>query len=174
MTMILTFVGMVSIDFMTEQREKQLAILNKLSQLEESVGVLYEIYEEIFPEYSQFWSQLVIDERKHADWLRQIQSNAVQSNVRFSETKFNSAAIQTFLNYIRDEMEKAKMRQRSLLNALSIALQLEESLMERKYFAVVEGDCPEVKRVLANLAAETQTHIAKVREALEKYKRTNK
>jgi hypothetical protein len=151
--------------------EKQLAALKSLSELEESVGRLYEIYAEVFPEYSQFWSELVSEEMQHANWLRQVQSKAIQGNVKFSETRFNANAIQTFLNYLRDEAEKARLKQRSLLNAFSIALQLEESLMERKYFSVVDGDSIELRQVLTDLAAGTQAHITRVRHALEKYKR---
>jgi hypothetical protein len=41
-----------------------------------------------------------------------------------------------------------------------------------KYFNIVEGDSDELKQTLRKLANATQSHITRVREALDSYKKT--
>ena len=154
---------------MTTPTEKQLATLNELAELEESIGRLYEAYAMLFPDYRQFWSGLVEEEKEHAVWLRELRSYVVKGTAKFSENRFNIFAIQAYINYLKDELDKAKGR--ALVNALSIALYIEESLMEHKYFEIVDGDSKELKQTLSNLANATQSHIERVRNALNSYKK---
>ena len=56
---------------MTTPLEKQLVVLNNLAGLEESVGRLDEAYAGFFPDYREFWSVLVNEEKQHAVWVRE-------------------------------------------------------------------------------------------------------
>ena len=56
------------------------------------------------------------------------------------------------------------MEASSLINALSVALSIEESMIERKFFDVFETDSAELRDVLLNLAAETKRHREQVRK----------
>ena len=156
---------------MIKSTEKQLTVLNKLVELEESLGRLYEVYAEVFPEYRKFWSDLADEEGQYAEWLRKLHTHVVQGSATFSENRFNEVAIQTFINYLNNEYEKVMNRERALINALSITLYIEESLMEREYFEVIDGDSNELKQTLSNLASATQSHIEQVRETFNVYKK---
>ena len=151
--------------------EKQLDALTKLSELEESVGRLYEVYAGLFPDYKEFWLSLVGEEKQHARWIHELHSYVVQGSATFNDDRFNVVAIRAFVKYLNDELGKATMRERSLLNALSISQYIEESLIEQKYFEIVIGDSPKLKQILTSLATDTQNHIKKVREALNTYKK---
>jgi rubrerythrin len=159
---------------MTTPTEKQLTVLNKLAELEESVGRLYEAYAEVFPDYRQFWSALVDEERQHAVWLRELHVYVVQGSATFSENRFNTVAIQAFINYLNDEYGKVMSRERALINAISIALYIEESLIECEYYEVFAGDSPELKKILINLASATKNHILRVRDVFNNYKQAVK
>jgi rubrerythrin len=50
------------------------------------------------------------------------------------------------------------MQDISLIKALSIARDIENGLIEKKFFEVFEGDPIELKQVLLNLAAATREH----------------
>ena len=150
--------------------QKQLNIVNKLSGLEDAVGRLYEVYAAIFPEYQEFWANLVTDEHKHAAWIRELNSLINNCSFVFNEGRFKIEIIEKFLGYLHEELEKAQARAVSLINALSITLYIEESLIEQRYFEVVEGDSPELKRVLLDLARDTQKHIALTRSTFNSYK----
>ena len=56
---------------MTTPLEKQLIVLNNLAELEESIGRFYEAYAGFFPDYQEFWSVLVNEEKQHAVWVRE-------------------------------------------------------------------------------------------------------
>ncbi len=57
-----------------------------------------------------------------------------------------------------------------LINALSIALYIEEALIERKFFEVIEGDSVGLKHVLLDVAAATRSHIDRVRKVWSKHR----
>jgi rubrerythrin len=154
---------------MTTPLEKQLVILNTLAELEESVGRLYEAYAALFPDYRQFWSDLVGEEKQHGVWVRELRDLVEIGKAKFSENRFNIFAIQAYINYLKEELEKATGR--TLVNALSIASYIEESLMENKYFEIIDGDSEELRQTLRNLAGATQTHIERVRATLNTYKK---
>jgi rubrerythrin len=154
--------------------EKQSTTLNKLATLEESTGKLYKAYAEIFPDYRQFWSDLSNEEVQHAGWLRKLHNDVVRGSTTFRENRFNEIAIQTFINYLNDEYSKVMSRERVLINALSITLYIEESLIEREYYDVFDRDSPELKQTLSNLVNATKNHIERVREVFNTYKQSVK
>jgi DNA-binding protein len=71
---------------------------------------------------------------------------------------------------LKEELDKASGRK--LVNALSIALYVEESMMEKNYFEIINGDSEELKQTLRKLTGATQIHIARVRETLDTYRNT--
>ena len=155
---------------MTTPLEKQLVVLNELAELEESIGRLYEAYATLFPDYRQFWSGLVDEEKQHAVWVREFRAFVEKGAVKFNENRFNVFAIQAYIKYLKEELEKATGR--TLVNALAIASYIEESLMEQKYFEVIDDDSEELKQTLRHLAGATQTHSEKVHQTLNAYKKT--
>jgi len=57
-----------------------------------------------------------------------------------------------------------------LINALSIAQQIEQAMIEKKYFEVIEGVSANVKHLLLNLTSETEEHIRRVQELVAIHK----
>jgi hypothetical protein len=49
-----------------------------------------------------------------------------------------------------------------LITALSIALNIEQSMIERKFFETFDTDSAELKHVLHDLTASTNEHIKRV------------
>jgi hypothetical protein len=158
---------------MIELTDKQLEILTKLSELEEAVGKIYEVYAELFPDYRQFWLGLSDEEKQHSRWVHSLRSDTIHGFTKFNVDRFNIFAINTFISYLNDELGKAVRRERSLINALSITKYIEESLIEHKYFEILVDDSPKMKQVLTSLGLATQNHAEKVREALSNYMKTS-
>jgi rubrerythrin len=152
--------------------QKELDVLVKLADLERNVGMLYEAYAELFPRYREFWLGLAVEEKQHENWVHDLQSYVVQSGAKLNANRFNVIAIQSFIKYLNDESVKAKKREISLINALSVSKYIEESLIEHKFFEVAQGDSAELKQLLSGLANATQAHNEKIREALDAYKNT--
>lgn len=148
-------------------KESQIKVIEMLARNEEAVSKLYKAYAEKFPNYESFWSRLAEEEIEHACWIRKLHSKIKEGSVYFNEGRFKIEAIQTSLDYLNDWLVKAQKEEISLINALSLAWDIENALMERKYFEIFEGDSVELKHVLTNLADSTKDHRDRVKRALD-------
>jgi len=81
-----------------------------------------------------------------------------------NERRFTKEAVESYHKYLQGEFEKARQGGISLLQALSIALGIEESVIESKYFEVLEADSNELRRVLSDLDSATRDHMKRVRK----------
>ena len=75
---------------------------------------------------------------------------------------------QISFDYLEDKLAQAKDENLSHKEALSAALDIETGMFERGYFEVFEGDDPELRKVLNQLATETERHTGSLRNALAK------
>lgn len=148
-------------------KENQIKVIEMLARNEEIVSQLYKAYAEKFPDHKDFWSQLAEEEIDHADWIHKLHFQIEEGSVYFNEDRFKMEAIQSFLDYLNDCLVKAQKEETSLINALSIAWDLENGLIEKKFFEVFEGDSAKLKHVLIDLADSTKDHRDRVKRALD-------
>jgi hypothetical protein len=92
--------------------------------------------------------------------------------VFMDEDRFNATAIQAFTNYLDRELSRLNEQKIPLIEALSITLYIEQSLIESKFFEVFKTDSAELQGTLTKLRDETLAHRNRAKETLEKYKRT--
>ena len=151
-------------------KENQINVIEMLARNEEAISRLYTAYADKFPDYKNFWSDLADEEIEHSSWLRGLFPQFQEDSIYFNEGRFKPGAIQTFLNYLERELAKAREQEMLLINALSTALYIEEALIERKFFEVIEGDSAEVKHVLLDLDVATLNHIDRVRKVWSKHR----
>jgi rubrerythrin len=152
--------------------EKQLDVLSKMAANEEMVGRLYRAYAGRFPKYNALWSGLAEEETKHAAMILKLISMVDSDSLFFKDGRFNKNAIKTFNNYLERETVKAVRLETPLIEALSTTLYIEDSLIEKKYFDVFETDSLASKQLLAKLSEDTRTHASKIREVLNKVKKS--
>ncbi len=100
-------------------------ILQLLVSQEELAGKLYQTYKELFPGIN-LWTKLVKDESTHANWLRALSG---ESKAIFDKKRFPVDAIKSMLNYEQVTISEASSH--DLLKALSIAYDIEQSLIEK-------------------------------------------
>lgn len=146
------------------------AVYDMLAQNEERVSELYKAYAENFPEYRGLWNELAKEEAKHALWIQRLASLVKEGIININKNRFNISAIRTFSNYIDKEITNVKISLVSLINALSIASYIEDSIIEHNYFEVFEGDSSELRNTLVDLANDTNKHRNMIKEALKKAK----
>ncbi len=72
---------------------REIEITNALAENEELIGKLYQVYANKFPDYHQFWQDLVDEENKHAAKIRQLQSEAAKGSLLIKPYRFNIVAI---------------------------------------------------------------------------------
>ena len=84
--------------------------------------------------------------------------------------RFSTDAIDFSIRYIKSLIERAKQPEFKLINALSLAIKLEEALLEKNYFEVLSGDADEVRSVLELLTKETERHFQIINNVFQNYK----
>jgi hypothetical protein len=152
------------------QNDKASGIVDKLASNEESIAKLYEGYAGAFPILREYWSSLAGDEVDHASSIRRMGGQTRPLSVLVDESRFNVAAIHSFGNYLDKELSRLNDQQIPLVEALSITLYIEQSLIESKFFDVFRTDSAELQRTLTKLREETLAHRNRAKETLEKYK----
>lgn len=117
---------------------------------------LYAIYADRFPQRKALWQNLSTEEKNHEKWLREIELLTVSGDVFLNDKRFNREPITGLTKHIKDLINKAENV--TDVEALSCALDLEQSLIERRYFEIIESDNPKIKKVLNDLELETENH----------------
>jgi hypothetical protein len=150
-------------------KEDQLEIIQTLAKHEEAISRLYEEYAQKFPQEHLLWSALAGDEIEHSMWVKILLGKIEEGLVHFNEGRFKIGVIRGSLNYIREEIARARDQEMPLPKALSIALNIEKSMIEKGYFQVFEGDSADLREALNNLAAATEEHCKEIEKVWAKY-----
>jgi hypothetical protein len=153
------------------QDKKTSNLVEKLASNEEFVARLYRRYAGAFPILREFWISLAAEEMKHASWIRNLGAKTETRRIFIDKGRFNTVAIQTFMNYLDKELARLNEQEITLIEALSITLYIEQSLIESRVFEIFKTDSAESKHTLTNLRNDTLAHRNKVKEELETYKK---
>ena len=144
---------------------KQVKTLELMAEHEKAIGWLYQEYARKFPKHKDFWSKIASEEIEHAKWISLLHSQVKEGLSHFNKGRFKEATIETSLKYVKSKIIEAQKENISAKKALSIARDLENGLIEKKYFEVFTSDCREIKQVFLNLAAATREHYKRIEEA---------
>jgi rubrerythrin len=139
-------------------------VIEAMAKNEEAISHLYQAYADRFPTQKSFWSPLAAEETSHAGWLRSLLAKMREGSLSINRDRFKLQPVRAFTGYLERELATAREPGMAPINALSVALYIEESIIEQRYFEVFAADAPELKRILADLATATKGHLDKVRE----------
>jgi len=137
---------------------------------ESKVAELYQAFADLDPARGEYWSSMAEAERRHADMLRELQSFLPSRQALLLEGRVRAEAIKAFLSYADGVLEKARKEGIPPVKALSIAADIEKSLLEKGMLDRFRGASPEVNRVLARLREETAEHAAMAEEMWRKHR----
>lgn len=146
--------------------------LGLLRAHELALGRLYRTYADTFPQQRGFWTRLSQEEHEHADWIDALRLKIEEESSGLVVDRFPAAAIEHSIAYVNRLIDRAHRGDPTAVNALANALDLENSLIENRYFEVFASDSAEIKRTLSDLAQSTQAHHEQVRRALETARQT--
>lgn len=152
-------------------QQNESIVLKMMAKNEELVSSLYRIYSEKFAVHKDFWFGLAVEEIEHSAWILDLNKKVLEGDVRFNESRFNVYAIENFRDYMNELIDIANTQEITLESALSNALNIESSLIEKKFFDVFEADSGELKEVLNLLAISTKRHAKLVRALWNKTKK---
>ena len=149
-------------------------ILELLAENEEHIARLYRLYSEKLPKFKDFWSQLADEEIEHASWIRDFASGVKEDTLQINEKRFPRSALQTYKEYLDGSIEKATRKGVDTMSAFTTALYIEESLIELKFFEVIDSGSEDFDKVLLRLKKATAEHNNRIKEYWVKIKDANR
>lgn len=138
------------------------AVINALAKHEECVSELYQQYALRFPEMEGFWTLLAAEEMSHADVVQYLLQKIEEGAAHSTAHHLKLDVIRRSCDYIQEEIHRAKNTPITRINALSIALSLEQAIIERKFFEAFAEDSAEVAQILATLREGATEHLRRV------------
>lgn len=138
-------------------------IFELLEAHENQIMELYKTYASVFPEFSNFWNALAQEESSHAALISQLKKKAQEKNIEVNTKRFKPELLKTTINYLKREAEKAKKKKIDIMYAMTNALEIEKSMIEREYFEVMNMDPEDLKKALAYLNESTKRHVERVK-----------
>ena len=124
---------------------------------EKTLSKLYKSYSDLFPKEA-VWAKLEKEEKKHAAWIQQIISKICDETVYFNEDPECCENIKESLRVMNEEIIKAENKEIDLTHAFKVAIEIEESMVEREFFKSMDSDAPFVEDVLKKIIADTELH----------------
>ena len=139
-------------------------LIQEIERHELALAKMYAEFSRSHPDHGRFWSQLSREEAMHAKWIKSLGRHYNKGQVSLSAFKLNPQALKTSIAYIEKQTAESKKGSLSLLNAVSIALDIEKSLIDNKFFEIFDLDGSKHDRIRSGLEKETFKH----RQHLEK------
>jgi rubrerythrin len=133
-------------------------LINLLINHEEKLRELYLAYGERFSDHREAWEEIAQDEQNHAKWIRALANKFEDKEFGLSERKLNPIGVKTSIEYLETEIARARDGNVSMLNAVSIGLQLENAIIEKGFFEIFDLDSGKFKKIRDALERETQEH----------------
>ena len=133
-------------------------IVDLMIEQELTLAELYLFLSKKYPEQGDFWRTLQGEELIHAQWVEYLKERVMAGTALFYEDRTRPVAIQSFIEFVNGIIKKFKTREMPLKAALSLAVDIESSLLEQKVFQHFDGDDPELVRTLQRLSVDTARH----------------
>ncbi len=141
-------------------------LIRMLARHEDALTELYGCYAIIFPYWQDFWTSLARDEATHAAFLRVLRRYADEGVDITSETELTPESVSSWLGFIEQQMDCVRVENVHIEQALSVALDIEQVLIEKRAFASFQSDDIRVLRVIHKLENDTQGHRSHLQNAM--------
>jgi hypothetical protein len=144
-------------------------VLAVFEENERNVVTLYRIYRRRFPEYFSTWKKLCNEEKKHVQILHDLRKKYPNDGEYFTVSPYAWKMIDHVVNFVSNQFEDQWLKKITAKDALEVALRIERSMVEKKYFSLYNPEIVEVRRAFRRLNRDVERHINILLKALNKY-----
>ncbi len=146
-----------------EDRPNQAApLLDALREIEMLIALLYREFARAFPEDGELWNELSGEEEGHALLAAKLKALSGDVQIPSSVCKLHLAALDTYRKGLDYQLGRLKRGELGRMSALSIARDLERTLVERTSYDLVDGDSAESRTATARIRSETGSHLSRI------------
>jgi len=147
-------------------------IMGMMAELELKISEFYRECGDFWKQEKDFWASLEKDELSHAESVRKMADILLARPERFEENRpFNPVSLAVALSGIQTNLQKLKEGQLQGPNLLSIARDIEQSLLESKAGEILKSSDREYQNLLHTIESQTHAHRRKLAEKIEEVKR---
>jgi cytochrome P450 len=147
-------------------RELTVDTLNVITRLERAMATFYHACAETPGDARNFWLGLEQEELRHAQHLQRMTEIIADRPGQFEPNRtFNAAAIQTFMTYLESLIERVRANEIPRTDQhrlLSLARDLEQSLLESKCHELVKTQDAEYLALIRAVIADTVAHKSRI------------
>ena len=140
--------------------------LRELERLELALARFYNLCAERTANGPEFWAALARQEDGHAAAVRRMAGILAERPDRFEPNRaFQVPAIQTFIAYVESLVERLRtgdIAQTDQHRLLTLARDLEQSVLEGKWNEIVKTTDTECRALLRGIVTETTEHQARI------------
>jgi hypothetical protein len=127
------------------------------------IGTLYKHFAKRYPGYKDFWTEMVIEEYRHASLIQRLTEGDPTNKFKFLQGELRSNQLAASVKSISELITGFKKNKEfTIAQAASLALHLEKTLWENKVFQYFEGDSDDVRKIMVTLNLEQEIHIKKI------------
>lgn len=154
--------------------ETVVEVLSHLSKLETALSELYQECAKTWQETADLWESISQEEIEHAQYLDQIAEIVQQQpNCFLLQRSFSVPAITTFTAAINRRVEMVRARTMSLRDALGVALDFENSVLEMRFIDYLRFKDATHNNLVRTIEAQTRTHRQKLMQVVQAMRSKN-
>lgn len=142
-------------------------LIDLLVRHELALGELYEGFAESLAGHKQLWRTLAAEEHGHAEKVETLRGDPAVNRWLLHGTGVKPFAVKSSIDYMENIATRARAGGLSSLQALSIAKDMETSLIEEQFSKMSPALSEDVAALIAELVADTERHRRSLAEALE-------
>jgi hypothetical protein len=143
-------------------------ILDILEEIETLLSKYYDLCALIFPEDSQLWKTISLDEINHSQFVAQMREALMERPDLFELGHIKLPVLKTFRQELYNQFIRLKKGEILRKNAFFIARDLENSMMEHQFYKVLEGGDAKFKDLKDRIIQETENHFQKIDSYIKK------
>jgi len=139
-------------------------IINHLIEYEMTLAGLYELCSRKYPDLETFWKNLSAQEVGHASTIRELLKKVDNKTVILKEKRFNIRPLEISIEHVQTVTKRVMDNELNLLGILSLAYDIEKSIIESKYYEIFEGTSRVINDVLKKVRDESRNHANTIGE----------
>lgn len=137
-------------------------VLDELAEIESRLADYYEKCAEAFITDREIWMGLQIDEQSHAELVVELKSIMIHQPEAFELGRVGLPALKTYKKGIEEQIVRLDRREILRKNALFIARDFENTLIEKAFYTALHCGLPEYLELVGRIDSETERHRQKL------------
>lgn len=145
-------------------------LIESLSDTEETIARLYEVYSNVQPEHEEFWFGLVIQETDHSNLVHELTRKLENGTATFIADIDMTDEIRKLDEFLKGELARAQTEYMSFTDALEVAIKIEKSIAKQGFYTFIKNPSGDVNETIQRLRHADSSHVRFLERELEKYR----